>query len=156
MKLRQILFDDYYVGIVCALLICLAPLVSIILGFINYQNGYLPHIMAIVANLSILYEFRRNKRERLNKRLKIEKLLIVLSSAVFLFLTFVLMIIDPNHNWSWLDYSITGYCLTPLVITVIETILAFREYYREYYEDNEDNNDSDNSTKIATGVAINV
>ena len=129
--------------------ICLLPLFSIILSFLG-KSSILPYIMILVAIINIGYEFipiGLNEQEQLNKRLKIEKMIIVIWIIIFLLFDLVLMFFTAENilDSTIMGFFSMGYVLAPTIIVIIETILCVVEYIKKA-EVNNENND-----KIATG-----
>lgn len=142
-------FNNYVLGLICLLVVCVLPVISPLVYFISKNNGIMPYLLILVAIAGVLYEFPPNKEAEMI--IKIEQVIIYVWS--FLFLTFDLVLFtiradSKDYTYFFLDYSLLGYVLAPFVVTIIETIRSANEYFKS--------DSNNNKNVIAVGNASNV
>ncbi len=153
MKRREYLYDHYLTGLFCLIVVCVLPLVSPILIFINQTVSYLPYVLILVSILGVLYEFFP-REEELVKRIKVESVLIMVSCVLFFLYDLIILIVQAEHlsQFNWISYSLLGYALIPIITVIIEIIFSLCKYFK-----NENKPESNtNNRKIAKGNTINV
>lgn len=149
--MRKFKFDNYVLGLICLLVVCVLPAISPIVYFLSKNDGIMPYLLILVAIAGILYEFPPNKNAE--DIIKIEQVIISVWSFIFLAIDLALFTIradSKDYTYFFLDYSLLGYVLAPFVVTIIETIRSAKEYFRSDSNNNRDNN------VIAVGNASNV
>lgn len=129
---KDFMFDQYGWGLACLAIVCVLPMVSPVLCFATKQTGFLPYAMVLVAIVGIFYEFWPKSNVELNKRLKIESVILMIYATVFSLYDIILLIIRAENGfmYNWWDYSIIGCVFAPMVITLIEMAMSIKESLR--------------------------
>ena len=143
MKICRYKFNNYILGLFSLIIVCILPLINPILYFANNKLDFMPYILILIAIFGILYEFAPIPNA--TKFLKIETIIVYISSIIFLAADITLFIIKADNTFSaynFFDYMLTGYAIAPIVVTIIEIIRSIKE------DINQDNN---NGNKIAVG-----
>lgn len=152
MKKCYCIFDQHIKGIVSLVVVCILPFISPLISFLNGSYSFLPYVMILVANVGVLYEFVPFNREQSVKRIKIERLIVELSSAIFSSLTiFCLFYIGEVGEKPFIlrmNYALLLYVLVPFVVTFIELIYSFCIDFKD--------NDEYDGNVISEGIASEV
>ena len=142
-------FSSYICGICELVIICIIPVITPIILFIKYKEGAMPYLLLLLAMAGIIYEFSGEKVESLNNRLKREKFAIIISTAIFVTLDIVCLMvhIEFNNTYNILDYCIVGYVIVPTVISIIEIIYVYKNTLNKNTGSNKKNKNLDKENK---------
>ena len=146
-------FDNYILGLICLVIVCLLPAISPIICFVTATKSAMPYILILISIIGILYEFYIPSKES-DKILKRENFYVYIFSFIFLFadiFVFFVRVETDNFRYNWIDYSLIGYIVVPAIVIGIETYRSAKEYY-----DNIANNNNNGNNAVATGNAVNV